>query len=82
MTIVTSQGRKVETLEYNGYSTPFRYGDYFVMRVAVDGQPCPAWQIPAQTWQEEQGSLSEPEFWQNVADAALSMKDAEGLLRN
>ena len=76
MTIITSQGRRVETIEFNGHPTPFRHGDFFVIRVAVDGQPCPGWQVPAQTWQEEQYQLSEPEFWQNVADAALSMGEA------
>ena len=53
-----------------------------MLAVAVDGTPCPAWQIPAMTWDQEAATLGEGEFWQNVADAALSMKDAEVALRN
>jgi hypothetical protein len=82
VTIVTSQGRKVETIPFNGRDTPFRHNDFMVLRVAVDGKPCPAWQIPAMTWDEEAATLRESEFWQNVADAALSMSDAEVALRN
>ena len=82
MTIVTSQGHRVETLELNGRSTPFRHDEYYVVRVAVNGQPFPACQIPAPTWEEESATLDEPEFWQNVADAALSMGDVEAMLRN
>ena len=77
MTIRSSQGQIVETLEFRGRPTPFRHGDFFVLRVAVDGKPCPGWQIPADTWQMEAATLPEPEFWQNVADAALSMSDVE-----
>ncbi len=77
MTIRTSQGNRVETLETSGHSTPFRHNDYIVLRVAVDGHPCPPWQIPAETWEYEAATMNEPDFWQNVADAALSMRDVQ-----
>lgn len=81
MTIVTSQGHRVETLLHNGRQTPFSHNEFYVLRVAVDGKPCPAWQIPAPVWQEELATLGERDFWQNVADAALSMGDVEAALR-
>jgi hypothetical protein len=74
--IRTSQGRKVEIIE------PLkRHGELFSIRVAVDNQPCPGIRGPYQMWEQELKTQSEPEFWQNVADAALSMKDAEAMLR-
>ena len=81
MTIRTAQGRIVETLEHRGRSTPFRHGDFVVLRVAVDGRPYPSWQIPSMTWDEEAGTMDETEFWQNVADYALTMGDVEAALQ-
>jgi len=81
VTIVTSQGYRVETLIHNGRQTPFQHKDYYVLRVAVNRRPYPAWQIPAFVWQQEVATLDEREFWQNVADAALSMGDVEAQLR-
>lgn len=52
-----------------------------VLRVAVDGRPYPSWQIPAYIWNQEAGTMTESEFWQNVADAALTMGDAETALQ-
>lgn len=81
MTIRTAEGRVVETLEHNGRNTPFRHKEFVVLRVAVDGKPYPSWQIPGNVWDEEAGTMTEQEFWQNIADAALSMSDAETMLR-
>ena len=80
MTFITSQGRKVETLELNGKCTPFRNGDYVVLRLAVDGIPCPAWQIPAADWEREAATTRESEFWQNWADGSLTMRDTQSVL--
>jgi hypothetical protein len=75
--IITSQGRKVEIIE------PLtRTGELFSIRVAVDGKPYPGIRGPYFMWEQEVATLREPEFWQNVADAALSMGDAEALLQN
>lgn len=81
MTFHTSQGFKVETVEFKGRATPFQHGEYVVLAVAVNGRAYPPWQIPAPQWQQEIKTLSEAEFWQNVADAALSMGDVNAALR-
>ena len=81
MTIRTAQGRLVETLEHHGRGTPFRHREYVVLRVAVDGKPYPSWQIPGYVWDQEAGTMTEGEFWQNVADYALTMGDVEAALQ-
>lgn len=81
MTITTAQGLKVETIEHLGRSTPYRVGEYVVVAVAVNRQPCPPFQVPVPQWQEDLAKFDEDEFWQNVADGALSMRDAEAALR-
>lgn len=81
MVITTSQGHRLETLEAHGRSTPFFHRDYVVIRVAVDGRAYDSFQLPASTWQEELATLPEKDFWQNVADAALSMGDMRQLMQ-
>jgi hypothetical protein len=81
VTIVTAQGRTVETLEHRGHATPFRFKEFVVLRVAVDGKPYPSWQIPAPDWDREARTMAEGEFWQNVADYALTMGDVEAALQ-
>lgn len=77
MSITTSQGLKVEIIE------PLRrIGELFTIRVAVNNQPLPGIRGPYALWEQESKTQSEKEFWQNVADAALTMKDAEALLQN
>jgi hypothetical protein len=77
VSIITSQGHKVEIIE------PLkRVGELFTIRIAVDKTPLPGIRGPYALWEQESKTLSEPEFWQNVADAALTMKDAEALLQN
>lgn len=74
--IRTSQGRQVEIIE------PLtRTGELFRIRVAVDGQPCPGMCGPYEMWAQESQTKAESEFWQDIADSALSMKDAEAMLR-
>ena len=82
MKILTSQGNRVEVLECFGHSGPFINNDLVVVRVAVDQRPMPPVQIQKEVWYREAATLSEPEFWQNVADAALSMSEVEAMLRN
>ena len=81
MTIRTAQGQVVETLEHRGHGTPFAYKEFIVLRVAVDGKPYPSWQIPKYIWDQERGTMEEADFWQNVADYALTMGDVEAALR-
>jgi len=81
MTVVTAQGHQVETLEHHGRSTPFRHNDFVVLRVAVNGKPFPSWQIPADIWDREAATIDAGEFWQNVADAALSMGDVQAMMQ-
>lgn len=81
MTILTAQGRLVETLEHRGRNTPFRHREFVVLRVAVDGRPYPSWQIPGAVWDQEAATMDEAEFWQNVADYALTMGDVEAALQ-
>jgi hypothetical protein len=77
VSIRTSQGHQVEIIE------PLtRTGELFSIRVAVDGKPYPGIRGPYAMWEQEMAETEEPEFWQNVADAALSMGDAEAMLRN
>ncbi len=52
-----------------------------MLRVAVDGKPYPSWQIPAPDWDREASTMAEGEFWQNVADYALTMGDVEAALQ-
>jgi hypothetical protein len=82
VTIRTANNQVVETLQHHGRNTPFRHREFVVLRVAVDGKPYPSWQIPGYIWDQEAGTMTEPEFWQNVADYALTMGDAEAMLRN
>ena len=78
MTIVSAQGNRVETLEFNGRSTPYLDIDRMVvLRVAVDGRAYPPFQLPVTTWEYECATLRERDFWQNVADTALSMGDLQ-----
>ena len=81
MTIRTAQGRIVETLEHRGRGTPFHFKDFVVLRVAVDGKPYPSWQIPGADWNREASEMTEADFWQNVADYALTMGDVEAALQ-
>jgi hypothetical protein len=81
VTIRTAQGNVVETLEYRGRTTPFRHGEFVVLRVAVDGRPYPSWQIPSMTWDQEAGTMDADSFWQNVADYALTMGDVNAALQ-
>jgi hypothetical protein len=77
VSIRTSQGHKVEIIE------PLtRTGELFSIRVAVDGRPYPGIRGPFAMWEQELAVTAEDEFWQNVADAALSMGDAMTLLHN
>ena len=82
MTIRTAEGRIIETLEHHGRNTPFRHREYVVLRVAVDGKPYPSWQIPGYVWDQEAGTMTESEFWSNIADYALTMGDAEAMMHN
>ena len=83
MTIHTSQGDRVETLEFRGRSTPYLDVDrYVVLKVAVNGKPYPSFQLPAEQWEKECATTLEPEFWQNVADAARSIADSRRLMQN
>lgn len=75
--IRTSQGHQVEIIE------PLtRTGELFSIRVAVNGKPYPGIRGPYAMWEQELATTREDEFWQNVADAALSMGDAMSLLHN
>lgn len=52
-----------------------------MLRVAVDGKPYPSWQIPGADWNREASEMTEADFWQNVADYALTMGDVEAALQ-
>jgi hypothetical protein len=80
VTIRTAQGNVVETLEHRGRCTPFAHNGFIVLRVAVDGKPFPSWQIPKYIWDMEAGTMEEPEFWQHIADDALTMGDAQAMI--
>ena len=83
MRIRTAQGHLVETLELRGRSTPYDDIDrWTVFKVAVDGVLYPSFQIPTSQWEREKATLPELELWQNVADAALTQGDVDGLLQN
>jgi hypothetical protein len=76
VSIRTSQGNKVEIIEPLS-----RTGELFSIRVAVDGKPYPGIRGPYAMWEQEAATTPADEFWQNVADAALSMGDAMASLR-